>query len=61
MGRTMTNHLNKYQVTLFSKVDDDVTVSFTFLVNTPMTKNQLKILYEGKSLSISDVEVLEVL
>lgn len=57
----MTNHLNKYQVTLFSKVDDDVTVSFTFLVNTPMTKNQLKILYEGKSLSISDVEVLEVL
>lgn len=57
----MTNPLNKYQVTLFSKVDDDVTVSFTFLVNTPMTKNQLKILYEGKSLSISDVEVLEVL
>lgn len=57
----MTNPLNKYQVTLFSKVDDDATVSFTFLVNTPMTKNQLKILYEGKSLSISDVEVLEVL
>ena len=53
--------MNKYQVKLFSKVDDDATAWVAFLVNTPMTAKQLKVYYECKSLSISDVEVLEVL
>jgi hypothetical protein len=53
--------MNKYQVKLFSKVDNNATVWIAFLVNTPMTEKQLKTLYKCKSLSISDVEVLEVL
>jgi hypothetical protein len=55
--------MNKYQVKLYSKIagDDDATAWIAFLVNTPMTEKQLKVYYEGKSLSISDVEVLEVL
>jgi hypothetical protein len=55
--------MNKYQVKLYSKIagDDDATAWIAFLVNTPMTEKQLKVYYEFKSLSISDVEVLEVL
>lgn len=53
--------MNKYQVKLYSKVNNDATTWIAFLVNTPMTAKQLKIFYECKSLSISDVEVLEVL
>jgi hypothetical protein len=56
--------MNKYQVKLYSKIagdDDDATAWIAFLVNTPMTEKQLKVYYECKSLSISDVEVLEVL
>jgi len=53
--------MNKYQVKLFSKVDNDATVWIAFLVNTPMTAKQLKVFYECKSLSIADVEVLKVL
>lgn len=53
--------MNKYQVKLFSKVNNDATAWIAFLVNTPMSENQLKTYYEYKSLTISDVEVLEVL
>ena len=53
--------MNKYQVKLYSKVDDNATAWIAFLVNTPMTAKQLKGYYKYKSLSISDVEVLEVL
>ena len=52
--------MNKYQVKLFSKVNDDATAWIAFLVNTPMSEKQLKTFYKCKSLSISDVEVLEV-
>lgn len=53
--------MNKYQVKLYSIVNDETSVWIAFLVNTPMTAKQLKMYYEYKSLSISDVEVLEVL
>ena len=52
--------MNKYQVKLFSKVDDSI-VWIAFLANTPISEKQLKAYYKCKSLSISDVEVLGVL
>jgi hypothetical protein len=53
--------MNKYQVKLYSRVNDETNAWIAFLVNTPMTAKQLKVYYEYKSLSISEVEVLEVL
>ena len=53
--------MNTYQVKLFSRVNNETGAWIAFLVNTPMTAKQLKVFYEYKSLSISDVEVLEVL
>jgi hypothetical protein len=53
--------MNKYQVRLYSVVDENATVSIIFLVNSGMSAKELKIYYECISLKISDVEVLEVL
>ena len=53
--------MNTYQVKLYSRVNNETSVWIAFLANTPMTAKQLKTFYECKSLSISDVEVLEVL
>jgi hypothetical protein len=53
--------MNKYQVKLYSRVNDETNAWIAFLVNTPMTAKQLKTWYQCKSLSISEVEVLEVL
>ena len=53
--------MNKYLVKLYSRVNNETSAWIEFLVNTPMTAKQLKTWYQCKSLSISDVEVLEVL
>lgn len=53
--------MNKYQVKLYGRVNNETGAWIAFLVKTPMTAKQLKVFYEYKSLSISDVEVLEVL
>lgn len=53
--------MKKYQVKLYSRANNETSVWIAFLVNTPLTAKQLKVYYEYKSLSISDVEVLEVL
>lgn len=50
--------MNKYVVRLWSKVRE-ADVWIEFLVNTPMTKNQLKVYYEYKNLSITKVEVCD--
>jgi hypothetical protein len=49
--------MNKYIVTLYSKVSGDTTAYISFFVNTPMSEKQLKSFYRYKSLSISNVEV----
>lgn len=54
----MTEQNNRYAVTLYGSVDGaDVWISFP--VNTPMTKQQLKIYYQSQSVNISKVEVFE--
>lgn len=53
--------MNKYRVRLYSRVMGEADAWIAFLVNTPMTAKQLKVYYECKSLSITDVEVLGVL
>ena len=46
----------KYAVTLYSIVDN-ATIWIQFLVNSEMTARQLKIYYQSKSITISNVEV----
>lgn len=48
--------MNRYAVTLYS-VTNGTTVWIQFPVLTDMNKNQIKIYYECKSLSITKVEV----
>ena len=48
--------MNRYAVTLYSDVDG-TTVWIIFPVNTPMTKQQLKVYYQSQSVSISKVDV----
>jgi hypothetical protein len=48
--------MNKYAVTLYSIVDN-ATIWIQFLVNSEMTARQLKIYYQSKSITISNVEV----
>jgi hypothetical protein len=48
--------MNRYAVTLYSNVDG-ASVCISFPVNTPMTKQQLKVYYQSQSVSISKVEV----
>ena len=50
--------MNRYAVTFYSNVDG-ATVWISFPVNTPMTKQQLKVYYQSQSVSISKVEVFE--
>jgi hypothetical protein len=51
--------MNKYSVVLHSNVSgSDVWINF--LVNTPMTSKQLQTYYECLSLSISKVEINEI-
>jgi hypothetical protein len=51
--------MNKYAVILSSLVDG-ATVRIQFLVNSEMTAKQLKIYYQSKSITISNVEVIPV-
>ena len=51
--------MNKYAVTLFSLVDK-ATVSIQVLVNSEMTARQLKTLYQSISITISNVDVIEL-
>lgn len=48
--------MNRYAVTLYSNVDRS-SVWISFPVNTPMTKQQLKVYYQSQSVSISKVEI----
>ena len=51
--------ISKYVVILSSLVDR-ATVSIQVLVNSEMTAKQLKIYYQSKSITISNVEVIPV-
>lgn len=51
--------MNKYAVTLYSLVDK-ATVSIQVLVNSEMTARQLKTYYLCKSITISNVDVIEL-
>ena len=48
--------MNRYAVTLYSDVDG-TTVWISFPVNTPMTKQQLKVYYQSQSVSIRKVDI----
>ena len=51
--------VNKYAVTLYSLVDK-ATVSIQVLVNSEMTVRQLKTYYQSQSITISNVDVIEL-
>jgi hypothetical protein len=50
---------NKYAVILHSLVDN-ATVSIQVLVNSEMTTKQLKTYYQSLSITISNVDVIEI-
>ena len=50
--------MNRYAVTLYSNVDG-ASVWISFPVNTPMTKQQLKVYYQSQSVSISKLRYLD--
>lgn len=51
--------MNKYSVVLHSDVSGS-DVWLNFIVNTPMTPKQLETYYKCQSLSISKVDVVEI-
>jgi hypothetical protein len=51
--------VNKYAVILSSLVDN-ATVSIQVLVNSEMTARQLKTYYQSQSITISNVNVIEL-
>jgi hypothetical protein len=54
----MTKNNNRYTVSLYSDIKG-ATVWISFPVNTPMTKQQLKVYFQSQSMNISDVEVFD--